>query len=289
MTTQTEAAFTELLEVGPRHPWAHGRAARGRRSQHCSKHTSGCCPSSRWPQRSTSGPTRPDRGSSRSWGRTRSGAATTPTPSTAMRRSIRPAPSACGSIRATLSTCHSPSTAVRTTAAIPPVSWGRSTATRWRRRRRRHSHRHFADAAGRAGRRLDPPRARHGRGHHPGLPGRPAGRASGRLAHRGGRAPETYRQEDAELARRLRAATTWVREQASIVPIPLGTPNAIDPPYPVPATTFGWAAGDAAYAMGPSSWPTRGSRHPGTLAPVRLGTCACGTACSTRTTTTTSA
>jgi hypothetical protein len=44
--------------------------------------------------------------------------------------------------------------------------------------------------------------------------------------------------------------TTWVREQASIVPIPLGTPNAIDPPYPVPTTTFGWAAGDAAYAMG---------------------------------------
>ena len=27
-------------------------------------------------------------------------------------------------------------------------------------------------------------------------------------------------------------------------------PNAIDPPYPVPTTTFGWAAGDAAYAMG---------------------------------------
>ena len=62
--------------------------------------------------------------------------------------------------------------------------------------------------------------------------------------------PETYRQDDADLARRLRAATTWVREQAGIVPIPLGTPNAIDPPYPVPTTTFGWAAGDAAYAMG---------------------------------------
>ena len=62
--------------------------------------------------------------------------------------------------------------------------------------------------------------------------------------------PETFRQDDADLARRIRAATTWVREQASIVPIPLGTPNAIDPPYPVPTTTFGWAAGDAAYAMG---------------------------------------
>jgi Protein of unknown function (DUF1214) len=62
--------------------------------------------------------------------------------------------------------------------------------------------------------------------------------------------PETFRQDDADLARRIRAATTWVREQSSIVPIPLGTPNAIDPPYPVPTTTFGWAAGDAAYAMG---------------------------------------
>jgi len=62
--------------------------------------------------------------------------------------------------------------------------------------------------------------------------------------------PDTYRQDDAHLARRLRAVTTWVREQATIVPIPLGAPNAFDPPYPVPTTTFGWAAGDAAYAMG---------------------------------------
>jgi hypothetical protein len=35
-----------------------------------------------------------------------------------------------------------------------------------------------------------------------------------------------------------------------MVPIPLGEPNDIDEPYPVPTTTFGWAAGDAAYAMG---------------------------------------
>jgi len=62
--------------------------------------------------------------------------------------------------------------------------------------------------------------------------------------------PPVWRENDADLARRLRAATTWVREQASIVPIPLGTPNAVDPPYPVPTETFGWAAGDAAYAMG---------------------------------------
>jgi hypothetical protein len=62
--------------------------------------------------------------------------------------------------------------------------------------------------------------------------------------------PETFHQSDADLARRVRAMTTWVREQAGIVPIPAGTPNVIDPPYPVPTTTFGWAAGDAAYAMG---------------------------------------
>ena len=62
--------------------------------------------------------------------------------------------------------------------------------------------------------------------------------------------PTVFRQDDADVARRIRSMTTWVREQASIVPIPLGTPNAIDPPYPVPTTTFGWAAGDAAYAMG---------------------------------------
>jgi hypothetical protein len=62
--------------------------------------------------------------------------------------------------------------------------------------------------------------------------------------------PPAWRETDADLARRMRAALTWVRDQASIVPIPPGTPNHVDPPYPVPTTTFGWAAGDAAYAMG---------------------------------------
>ncbi|HWF15504.1 MAG TPA: DUF1214 domain-containing protein [Acidimicrobiales bacterium] len=62
--------------------------------------------------------------------------------------------------------------------------------------------------------------------------------------------PVSFRQDDADMARRLRAMSTWVREQASIVPLPPATPNAIDPPYPVPTATFGWAAGDAAYAMG---------------------------------------
>src|SRR5262245_38748535 len=59
-----------------------------------------------------------------------------------------------------------------------------------------------------------------------------------------------FRERDAELAAKLRAALTWVREQARIVPIPLGEPNSVEEPYPVPQVTYGWAAGDAAYAMG---------------------------------------
>ena len=35
-----------------------------------------------------------------------------------------------------------------------------------------------------------------------------------------------------------------------MVPLSLGVPNTVDDPYPVPTQTFGWAAGDAAYAMG---------------------------------------
>ncbi|MDE3203872.1 MAG: DUF1214 domain-containing protein [Acidobacteriota bacterium] len=62
--------------------------------------------------------------------------------------------------------------------------------------------------------------------------------------------PDTRRDSDTDLARRFRAALTWVREQSKIVPLALGEPNTIDPPYPVPTTTYGWAAGDAAYAMG---------------------------------------
>jgi hypothetical protein len=63
-------------------------------------------------------------------------------------------------------------------------------------------------------------------------------------------APPTYRENDATLGRRLRAALSWVREQANLVPLPLGQPNSVEEPYPVPKTTYGWAAGDAAYAMG---------------------------------------
>jgi hypothetical protein len=62
--------------------------------------------------------------------------------------------------------------------------------------------------------------------------------------------PATRRDRDDELARRFGVVRTWLRDQAQIVPIPLGEPNTVDEPYPVPQTTFGWAAGDAAYAMG---------------------------------------
>ena len=53
-----------------------------------------------------------------------------------------------------------------------------------------------------------------------------------------------------DLSRRLRAARTWLREQFAMVPIKLEPPNEIAEPYPVPSQTYGWAAGDAAYAMG---------------------------------------
>jgi hypothetical protein len=62
--------------------------------------------------------------------------------------------------------------------------------------------------------------------------------------------PGSWVEDDAGLARRFRAATTWIREQAKMVPLPLGAPNTVDEPYPVPTATYGWAAGDAAYAMG---------------------------------------
>jgi hypothetical protein len=62
--------------------------------------------------------------------------------------------------------------------------------------------------------------------------------------------PTTYRESDADLARRFRAALTWIREQSKMVPLALGAANSVDEPYPVPQKTYGWAAGDAAYASG---------------------------------------
>jgi hypothetical protein len=60
----------------------------------------------------------------------------------------------------------------------------------------------------------------------------------------------SWRLTDADVARRLRAVLTWLKDQSAMIPIPLGEPNQIDPPYPVPEVTHGWAAGDASYAMG---------------------------------------
>jgi len=62
--------------------------------------------------------------------------------------------------------------------------------------------------------------------------------------------PATRREDDADLARRFRATLTWIREQAQLVPLGLGEPNEVAEPYGVPTVTYGWAAADAAYAMG---------------------------------------
>ena len=35
-----------------------------------------------------------------------------------------------------------------------------------------------------------------------------------------------------------------------MVPLVMGEPNTVGEPYPVPEVTYGWAAGDAAYASG---------------------------------------
>lgn len=52
------------------------------------------------------------------------------------------------------------------------------------------------------------------------------------------------------LAAGFRAATTWLLEQARMGPVRLESVNELQEPYPVPEVTYGWAAGDAAYAMG---------------------------------------
>ncbi|MET0902347.1 MAG: DUF1214 domain-containing protein, partial [Acidimicrobiales bacterium] len=57
-------------------------------------------------------------------------------------------------------------------------------------------------------------------------------------------------EEPADLARRFNAARQWVSEQAAMVPLRVDPPNEVQAPYPVPSATYGWAAGDAAYAMG---------------------------------------
>ena len=63
--------------------------------------------------------------------------------------------------------------------------------------------------------------------------------------------PGPPRLDDADLADRLRKATNFVRDLTSIVPLSLDDHrNVMHEPYPVPEVTYGWAAGDAAYALG---------------------------------------
>ena len=63
--------------------------------------------------------------------------------------------------------------------------------------------------------------------------------------------PPPRRQDSrADLARRLRAARTWLNEQCSFIPTRITPPNEIAEPYPVPEHAYGWSAADAAYAMG---------------------------------------
>lgn len=63
--------------------------------------------------------------------------------------------------------------------------------------------------------------------------------------------PPARRHDDAEdLARRMRAARTWIREQCSFLPTRIDPPNEILEPFPVPQHAYGWSAADAAYAMG---------------------------------------
>lgn len=63
--------------------------------------------------------------------------------------------------------------------------------------------------------------------------------------------PSTTHVTDEDMARRFRAATTWIKEQGAIAPVPpIGDRNTMQEPLPMGAITYGWGAGDASYAMG---------------------------------------
>ena len=63
--------------------------------------------------------------------------------------------------------------------------------------------------------------------------------------------PPARRHDDrTDLARRMRAAKTWINEQVSFIPTRINPPNEIAEPFPVPQHAYGWSAADAAYAMG---------------------------------------
>jgi hypothetical protein len=52
------------------------------------------------------------------------------------------------------------------------------------------------------------------------------------------------------LTRRFGHVRNWFDEQTLMAPVRVGPPNEVGEPYPVSSVTMGWAAGDAAYAMG---------------------------------------
>jgi hypothetical protein len=58
------------------------------------------------------------------------------------------------------------------------------------------------------------------------------------------------RHTDGDMARRFRAAATFIKDQLSFTPVALPPANTVLDPFPVPEVTRGWAAGDASYAMG---------------------------------------
>jgi hypothetical protein len=59
------------------------------------------------------------------------------------------------------------------------------------------------------------------------------------------------RRTDAEVAQRFRRATNFLRDLVAIFPLARDPePNTVQEPYAQPPITYGWAAGDAAYAMG---------------------------------------
>ncbi len=50
---------------------------------------------------------------------------------------------------------------------------------------------------------------------------------------------------------RFRRATNFLRDLLAIFPLARDPePNTVQEPYAQPAITYGWAAGDAAYALG---------------------------------------
>ena len=59
------------------------------------------------------------------------------------------------------------------------------------------------------------------------------------------------RRDDADVSQRFRRAVNFLRDLLAIFPLARDPePNTVQEPYAQPAITYGWAAGDAAYAMG---------------------------------------